>query len=510
MDMNLFKNILNYISLIIIFIITNNFIIAQPASPFITYCSMNNFTQVSFLSEIECNEDPWVLVFNDDFNSFESSHWAVKSLLNGGDLQDENTTTQQYYSVDNIKFTNDGKCHLVAKEETVERLCTDWISDPDTILLDNIPNLRTYFYTSARLQTKYSFGFGRYEIRCRLPKGQGFFPAFWLFGGYYGWSEIDIFEFWNEGYPELLSRVLHMNIHIGNDPNTESCDSEDIGPDYSAGFHTFTMIWNPFEIEWQVDGVPIRRSFHYSTMNSSVVNCNTMTSLTPYLRIDNYPTPPMDIIMNFAIKRDAEAPDATTPFPSSYDIDYVRYYKQIPCNGDITVNAANPLILDAHEFNVLLGTTVTFDGDINIPSGKQLEIIARDEIIFLPGFSTEIGSEIETKFDNSICYNMRISNTGNVSEKITDKIDSNKTSTSKIKFYPNPASDNITVDISDQNVLVNLLLKDVRGNVIKRLIEQTGNRININVEDIVPGVYILQIESAIDRASTCVFKFIKF
>ena len=63
-------------------------------------------------------------------------------------------------------------------------------------------NLTTLPYTSARLRTKdlQEWTFGRFEMRARLPQGQGTHPAFWMLptdSAYGIWSaggEIDIVE----------------------------------------------------------------------------------------------------------------------------------------------------------------------------------------------------------------------------------------------------------------------------------------------------------------------------
>ena len=55
-------------------------------------------------------------------------------------------------------------------------------------------------YTSARLSSKQTFRYGVFEMRARLPRGKGTWPAFWLLAGpknNWKWpddGEIDIME----------------------------------------------------------------------------------------------------------------------------------------------------------------------------------------------------------------------------------------------------------------------------------------------------------------------------
>ena len=74
------------------------------------------------------------------------------------------------------------------------------------ILEDGCVNLRDYHYTSAQLWTKPVFSEGIIEAKIKMPKGKGFWPAFWMFTGQAETGsdssfEIDVFEFvYNRAY----------------------------------------------------------------------------------------------------------------------------------------------------------------------------------------------------------------------------------------------------------------------------------------------------------------------
>jgi beta-glucanase (GH16 family) len=75
-------------------------------------------------------------------------------------------------------------------------------------------------------------------------------------------------------------------------------------PDISAAFHTYGVLWEASKITWYFDGQPV-----YTTAPPSDLN------------------KPLYILVNLAVGGDwPGSPDATTPFPAVYQIDYVRAY----------------------------------------------------------------------------------------------------------------------------------------------------------------------------------------
>jgi beta-glucanase (GH16 family) len=85
------------------------------------------------------------------------------------------------------------------------------------------------------------------------------------------------------------------------------------GPDYSAGFHTFGLNWEPTRLTWYVDGVA-----RFSTTENLPPG-----SLSPGK---------MFVIANLAIGRPGSypgPPDASTVFPQSLNIQYIRVYQKV-------------------------------------------------------------------------------------------------------------------------------------------------------------------------------------
>lgn len=171
-------------------------------------------------------------------------------------------------------------------------------------------------YTSARLQTlgKKEFTYGRMDIRAKLPKGKGIWPALWMLGANIAttpWpasGEIDIMEVLGHE-----PNKTHGTIHWGN----VGAQSTHIGKDYvlpsgdfSQKFHVFSLVWTADKLEWLVDDVKF-----YTAFKTEVDG--------------NYPfDKPFFFIMNVAVGGNWPGnPDATTVFPQRMIVDYIRMFQ---------------------------------------------------------------------------------------------------------------------------------------------------------------------------------------
>ena len=140
---------------------------------------------------------------------------------------------------------------------------------------------QTKQFTSARLNSKFSFKYGRVEARAKLPTGAGTWPAIWMLGkniiepgGYWtstygtiswpGCGEIDIMEHWgtNQNY---VQSAMHTPSSYGG---TVNLGGQTVATASSA-FHIYTMDWTAEKIVFGVDGVT-----HY-TYNPSIKNADT-------------------------------------------------------------------------------------------------------------------------------------------------------------------------------------------------------------------------------------------
>ena len=265
-----------------------------------------------------CNDSPWILVFEDDFNgdSLDLTKWRNRSDQQGSLITDNE---QHYSTLDNVVL-EDGVLSIIAKKEHVYALSVAW-KDSDAILSDGMRNLRWYDYTTAYIFSHEIFSYGYFEASCKIPFGIGFWPAMWMFGNYVVdennkiAQEIDVFEFWkNESHNH------NMNVHYDGN----ACLTDYDGPDFSEDFHTYSMRWEPHIIEWYVDG-ELKRRYPRYYQNGSEVGCS-LNAWQPYQEVP-FPQNQLTLIFNLAIdNRDGYRPDSTTQFPSSLEIDWVKYY----------------------------------------------------------------------------------------------------------------------------------------------------------------------------------------
>jgi beta-glucanase (GH16 family) len=172
-------------------------------------------------------------------------------------------------------------------------------------------------YTSGRYNTSKSFAFtyGHAEARIRVSGTQGLWPAFWLLGASFpsaGWpycGEIDIMEHVGK-VPGAIYSTIHAPAYNGGagigSPYT-------IAGDFAAAFHTYAVDWDQSHMTFSVDG----NAFF------TVTKADTEAHRGPWV-YDH----PFYIILNNAVGGDwPGAPDASSVFPQSMLIDYVRVYQ---------------------------------------------------------------------------------------------------------------------------------------------------------------------------------------
>lgn len=152
-------------------------------------------------------------------------------------------------------------------------------------------------YVSGLITTQPSFSqtYGYFEIRAKLPRGKGIWPAFWLLPKDLSWPpEIDVME--SVGDPSKVYATYHSNA------------AKIQGQEFTVtpeDFHTYAVAWDREHVTWFIDGRQVRREKTPADMHK-----------------------PMYMLANIASGGDwAGAPDATTPLPARLTIDYIRAYR---------------------------------------------------------------------------------------------------------------------------------------------------------------------------------------
>jgi beta-glucanase (GH16 family) len=225
-------------------------------------------------------------------------------------------------------------------------------------------------YTSARLQTsqKRAFTYGKFSMRARLPYGQGMWPAFWLlgansssfnlYGGTVPWpgcGEADIMEMIGglaDGSGDFTTHgALHYLDAGGRNPAPTFASR--FSRRLSEDFHVYELVWTPHSFTWLLDGVA------YGT---KVVTAD----MEEFSR-------PMFILLNLAVGGPWGGwADASTIFPQTYVIDYVRVYT----NASTVPGGAPGLASSWH----LLGATASGV----TPAGEALDAVPGTTFGFQP------------------------------------------------------------------------------------------------------------------------------
>jgi len=179
-------------------------------------------------------------------------------------------------------------------------------------------------YTSARLNSKFAFTYGRVDIRAKIPTQQGTWPALWMLGknitepgGYFAetygttpWpacGEIDIMEHGiTPSQPTgFIQSAIHTPSSFGNTVNHAGTVANNLGED----FHIYSMNWSPNQITFLLDGVA------FYTYNPPIKNSSTW----PFIA-DQY------LLMNIAMG--GVAGNIPNNFSqATMEIDYVRIYQ---------------------------------------------------------------------------------------------------------------------------------------------------------------------------------------
>ena len=189
-------------------------------------------------------------------------------------------------------------------------------------------------YTSGRISTQNlkTFTYGRFEVKAKVPKGQGYLPAFWLMANdenvYGQWprcGEIDCMEVMGQD-----TKKLYGTIHYGN-PHAESQGTytiKDGEKSFSDGFHTFTCDWEPGKITWYVDG---KKYHEESNWHSTTEGQGTLTYPAPFDQ-------PFYIILNLAVGGSwVGNPNEETSFVDNpFVVDYVRVYQKDSYDENVT------------------------------------------------------------------------------------------------------------------------------------------------------------------------------
>lgn len=351
------------------------------------------------LNSIDCPENyPYELVFEDNFdgNSLDLSKWSPIT----GYIRNFNQE-KEWYTPDNIEVKN-GTLKLWALKEISPITGTYWNYD------DGTNYTTTFDYTSAEIHSKIPFKYGKFEIRCKIPAGKSFWPAFWLFYDHPYYNEIDVFDGFrpHSNCSDFIGNDHCINMGYQTKKTGTQCYGEDVKWDvdtnYSKAFHTYSIEWDEYGIIWRVDGeIAHWESSYIDLYTGQNVNCNSLNGL--YYK-EYLPDIPMYIIINLAIWKDV---DNSTFFPNAFEIDYIKVWKRDKhcyCIPYKLYEATNNLPSSTHVSNyIVAGNDAGISdvgGNVTINENQDVSFTAGNYIDLLPGFSVERGATFNASIED--------------------------------------------------------------------------------------------------------------
>lgn len=205
-------------------------------------------------------------------------------------------------------------------------------------------------YTSARLVTKHKgdWKYGRIEVKAKLPRGKGTWPAIWMLptdmGFYGGWpqcGEIDIME--HVGYsPDSLFGTIHTEAYNHMIGTQKGGNLKDMTME--SEFHVYALDWNEDSMSWYMDN---KRYFEFENENAS------------------YKEWPFDqkfhLIMNIAVGGNWGGKHGVDEeiWPQQMVVDYVRVYQNNSDQAKPTSTVATSAPSDSGIKNLFNGKDLT-------------------------------------------------------------------------------------------------------------------------------------------------------
>lgn len=239
----------------------------------------------------------WKLVWSDEFNYTglpDSAKWDFETK---GNAYGWGNNEKQFYTDKDTTnaFVSNGMLWITARKKIIENKQ----------------------YTSARLSTseKYSFSYGRIDVRAKLPAGRGTWPAIWMLGQnrkttkWPDCGEIDIME--HVGYdPDTVHGTIHTAAY-NHIKGTQKGKAVFIKNPYDR-FHVYSVIWTREKIEFLVDN-----KVYHVFLNEHKTNAEW-----PFDQ-------PFYIILNLAVGGNWGGKKGIdeSVFPAAMQVDYVRVYQ---------------------------------------------------------------------------------------------------------------------------------------------------------------------------------------
>ena len=237
------------------------------------------------------------LVWADEFNTDglpDPAKWAYDTGMNKAGWHNREL---QYYAGPRAEnaHVKGGRLVITARKES----------------LASAPDWGGQRYTSTRLVTqgKGDWTYGFFEIRAKLPCGQGTWPAIWMLNRDVVWpagGELDIMEHIGREPGRVFSTVHTAAGHGGSGSGAATQVS-----DACTAFHNYQMHWTADAVRFGIDGV----------VHAQYKNPRQGKERWPF-------DAPQFLILNIAVGGDLGGAVDDSVFPVAMEVEHVRVYQK--------------------------------------------------------------------------------------------------------------------------------------------------------------------------------------
>lgn len=244
------------------------------------------------------------LVFDEEFRGESLDRGRWKTVLPWG----ENTTIngeQQYF----VNIFGSEMPEYDPFVFTGETLQITSIPTPDSLLArsNNKPFLSGVITTSDNFEMTYGYT----EMRAKVASGSGILSTFYLFNQYFDRNqpEIDIIEYIGQR-PDKAFQTYHYydsnrSRWASGEKHSTPTMEHNAFTDLSAGFHDYSVLWEPELVVWYIDGVEVQRLVGPRVSDE-----------------------PMNLIAQLVMGSVWIGDAAPSSFPVVYEIDYIKAWQR--------------------------------------------------------------------------------------------------------------------------------------------------------------------------------------
>ncbi len=166
-----------------------------------------------------------------------------------------------------------------------------------------------YDHGTSMIRTRRSWLFGVFEVRMRVPAGQGFLAQLWLMPEEYEDGELYEVDICEVPFDHTTEAQLNAHWGSGYGGPDHHQDQSSVSMDPTQ-WHVYRLTWTASQYIWEIDDVVVKTFTHGS--GGREVNS----------------TRPMQLIINLDVGGSwAGATDGTTPFPSAIDVSAIKVFQ---------------------------------------------------------------------------------------------------------------------------------------------------------------------------------------